>query len=177
MQTIVPQAVSPSGLQLRPLRVDDVDAVLRIQAQCYGADIGEPREVFVQRLQSPVHCSWAALQADVVVAYLAAYWSLPGVITPLHGGFASYVDASVLYLHDMAVSPAAAGQGVAQALLQATRTAARERGMRQTALVSVQGSRTYWERQGYAVAAVADAAQQQHLASYGEDAVYMVGKI
>lgn len=177
MEPSIPRAVSPPKLQLRPLRADDVDALLRIQAQCYGADFGEPREAFVQRLQSPVHCSWAAVQASTMVGYLAAYWSLPGVITPLHGGFADYVDANVLYLHDMAVSPAATGQGVAHALLQAARALARERGIRRTALVSVQGSQAYWERQGYAVAAVADAAQQQHLASYGEDAAYMVGKI
>ena len=172
-----PQGLPISDFQLRPLRLGDVDAVLRIQAQCYGADFGEPRQVFVQRLQSPVHCSWAAVQADAVVAYLAAYWSLPGVITPLHGGFSSYEDANVLYLHDMAVSPAVAGQGVAGALLQAARSQARQRGIRHTALVSVQGSQPYWERQGYAVAAVADAAQQQHLASYGDDAVYMVGQV
>jgi ribosomal protein S18 acetylase RimI-like enzyme len=177
MESNVPRAVLPPKLQLRPLRADDVDALLRIQAQCYGADFGEPREVFLQRLQSPLHCSWAAVQASTMVGYLAAYWSRPGAITPLHGGFASYADATVLYLHDMAVSPAVAGQGVARALLQAARTLARERGIRHTALVSVQGSQAYWERQGYAAVAVVDAAQQQHLASYGGGATYMVGKV
>jgi hypothetical protein len=48
-----------------------------------------------------------------VVAYLAAYWSHPGKITPLQGEFDAQPQASVLYLHDMAVDPALAGQGIA----------------------------------------------------------------
>ena len=111
------------------------------------------------------------------MAYLAAYWSRPGAITPLNGDFADYADASVLYLHDMAVSSVAAGQGLAQRLVQAVKTQARARGVQRTALVSVQGSQLYWERQGYKADDVTNAAQQQHLASYGEGALYMVGII
>ena len=164
-------------IQLRALGAADVDAVLRIQAQCYGADFAESREVFARRLQAVGHCSWAAEQGGELMAYLAAYWSRPGAITPLNGDFAEYADASVLYLHDMAVSAAAAGQGLAQRMVQALKAHARERGVRRTALVSVQGSQLYWERQGYAVEIVTNAAQQQHLASYGEGALYMVGFI
>ena len=164
-------------IQLRTLGVDDVDALLRIQEHCYGADFAEPREVFVRRLRTAGHCSWAAEQGGELVAYLAAYWSRPGAITPLNGDFAEYDDASVLYLHDMAVSEAAAGQGLARRMVQVLKAQARARGVQRTALVSVQGSRLYWERQGYVVESVTNAAQQQHLASYGEGALYMVGFI
>ena len=41
-------------------------------------------------------------------------------------------------------------------------------------LLAVQGSQTYWERHGYAVHALRDAVQRQHLAAYGEGAVYML---
>ena len=164
-------------IQLRALGAADVNAVLRIQAQCYGDGFAEPGEVFTRRLQSVGHCSWAAEQGGELVAYLAAYWSRPGAITPLNGDFADYADASVLYLHDMAVSSVAAGQGLAQRLVQAVKTQARARGVQRTALVSVQGSQLYWERQGYKADSVTNAAQQQHLASYGEGALYMVGII
>ena len=117
------------------------------------------------------------VQGGELVAYLAAYWSRPGAITPLNGDFADYDDASVLYLHDMAVSEAAAGQGLAGRMVQALKAQARARGVQRTALVSVQGSRLYWERQGYAVQSVTNAVQQQHLDSYGEGALYMVGFI
>ena len=164
-------------IQLRALGVDDVDALLRIQERCYGADFAEPREVFVRRLRTAGHCSWTAEQGGELVAYLAAYWSRPGAITPLNGDFADYDDASVLYLHDMAVSEAAAGQGLAGRMVQALKAQARARGVQRTALVSVQGSRLYWERQGYAVQSVTNAVQQQHLDSYGDGALYMVGFI
>ena len=162
---------------LRALGADDVDAVMRIQEHCYGADFAEPREVFVRRLRTAGHCSWAAEQGGELVAYLAAYWSRPGAITPLNGDFASYEDASVLYLHDMAVSPTAAGQGLARRMVDAAKTMARQRGILRTALVSVQGSQAYWERQGYSIEIVKNAAQQQHLATYGPQALYMVGLI
>ena len=164
-------------IQLRALVVSDVDAVLRIQAQCYGESFVEPHEVFARRLCSPAHCSWAAVRGDEVVAYLAAYWSRPEAITPLNGDFACYEDASVLYLHDMAVSSAASGHGLARRMVDAAKTQARQRGIKRTALVSVQGSQAYWERQGYVVSNVKIAAQQQHLTSYGVGALYMVGLI
>ena len=164
-------------IELRPLGVVDVDAVLRIQQQCYGAGFAEPREVFARRLQTASHCSWAAVQGGELMAYLAAYWSQPGAITPLNGDFADYADASVLYLHDMAVAPAAAGRGLARRMVEQARALARQRGIGRTALVSVQGSQAYWERQGYAVEIVKNAAQQQHLSTYGRGALYMVGLI
>ena len=127
-------------IQLRALGAADVNAVLRIQAQCYGDGFAEPGEVFTRRLQSVGHCSWAAEQGGELVAYLAAYWSRPGAITPLNGDFADYADASVLYLHDMAVSSVVAGQGLAQRMVQAVKTQARARGAQRRALVSVQGA-------------------------------------
>lgn len=164
-------------IQLRPLAAADVEAVLRIQAQCYGQDFLESRDVYARRLAMAGHCSWAAVRGPLILAYMAAYWSLPGAVTPFGGDFADYADASVLYLHDMAVSPEAAGQGLAGRMVQAAREQARARGIARTALVSVQGSQAYWEGQGYARVNLENAAQQQHLASYGEDAVYMEGLI
>lgn len=165
-----------SSWTLRPLGVADVDQVLRIQAACYGAALVEGRAVFQRRLAAPHHCSWgAAADGAGLAAYLAAYWSQPGKLTPLHGEFAApQAQATpVLYLHDMAVAPTAAGQGLARRLLEAAWAQARARGVRHAALVSVQDSQTYWLRQGFAVAPVADALQAAHLASYGPGAVYM----
>ena len=84
---------------------------------------------------------------------------------------ASWISFSV------AVSTEAAGRGLAKRMVEAAKQQARARGVQRTALVSVQGSQHYWERQGYKVEPVTNAAQQQHLASYGEGALYMVGFI
>lgn len=109
-----------------------------------------------------------------MVAYLAAYWSHPGKITPLHGDFAATPAANVLYLHDMAVEPALAGQGIAAQLLDAAIAHAQQRGVQQAALVAVQGAASYWQRRGFVPSEPADAQQQAQLQSYGDDACYMV---
>lgn len=90
------------------------------------------------------------------------------------GDFDVVAQPDTLYLHDMAVLPALAGRALARALLQALWVQARERGLRFSALVSVQGSQAYWQRQGYAVQPPASAAQAAQLAGYGDGAVYMV---
>ena len=172
-----PGVVAPSDdpmTRVRPLVVADLPGLLAVQLACYGAGFVESGEVFAARLASPANCSLVLERAGVVCAYLAAYRSVMGKVTPLHGGFEAVPQPDTLYLHDMAVLPGCAGQGLARALLQPMWEGARGQGLRHTALVSVQGSQAYWERQGYAVQPLADAAQRERLASYGDGAVYMV---
>ena len=158
---------------VRALTAADLPGLLDIQRACYGEDYAESGEVFARRLVGTAHCSLALEQDGRVRAYLAAYRSLMAKITPLHGDFEAVEQADTLYLHDMAVHPGAAGQGLARALLAPLWERARAEGLRHTALVSVQGSRGYWERHGYAVQALTDPLQQQRLVSYGDGALYM----
>ena len=158
---------------VRPLALRDLADLLAVQLACYGEGFVESGEVFASRLASPANCSLVLEQAGVVCAYLAAYRSVRGKVTPLHGDFEAAAPADTLYLHDMAVLPAHAGQGLTHALLQPLWAQARAEGLRHSALVSVQGSQGYWQRQGYALQSLPDPAQQAHLASYGEGAVYM----
>jgi GNAT superfamily N-acetyltransferase len=124
----------------------------------------------------PVNCSLALLRDGTLCAYLAAYQSVQGKVTPLHGHFELPAGTApdTLYLHDMAVLPGMAGQGLAQRLLQPLWQQAATQGLRYSALVSVQGSQGYWQRHGYGVQTLTQPLQQQRLASYGEGAVYMV---
>lgn len=166
----------PSPWVVRPLNAHDVDSLLHVQTICYGDGFQESSEVFAQRLSCPHHCSIGVVLdgEDALLAYLAAYWSNPGKITPLDGVFTAPAPGEeVLYLHDMSVLPVLAGQGVARHLLETLLASARERGVRQAALVSVQDSRTYWERQGFSISPVRDAQQCSHLQTYGEGALYM----
>ena len=160
---------------IRALTLADLPALLAVQQACYGAGFVESAEVFARRLASPANCSLVAVRdSGELMAYLAAYHSVRGKVTPLHGDFEPVAQADTLYLHDMAVLPACAGQGLAQALLQPLWGQAMAQGLRHSALVSVQGSQGYWQRHGYAPQALADAAQRERLAGYGAQAVYMV---
>lgn len=170
----------PSPWVVRPLNAHDVDSLLHVQTICYGDGFQESGEVFAQRLSCPYHCSIGVVREgeQALKAYLAAYWSNPAKITPLNGVFtAPAAGEQVLYLHDMSVLPELAGQGVARHLVQHLMGQARARGLQQAALVSVQGSQSYWERQGFVVSPVNDAQQQMHLETYGEGALYMVAML
>lgn len=170
----------PLPWMLRPLNAQDVDSLLHVQTICYGDAFLESRAVFAQRLACPHHCSIGVVRAGekALKAYLAAYWSNPGKITPLDGFFTPpQAGEQVLYLHDMSVLPELAGQGVARHLVQHLMAQARQRGLQQAALVSVQGSQSYWERQGFSVCPVLDAQQSMHLQTYGEGALYMAAAL
>ena len=162
---------------VRPLGLSDLPALLAVQLACYGEGFVESGEVFARRLANPANCSLVLEQDGRVCAYLAAYRSVRGKVTPLHGDFETVAQPDTLYLHDMAVLPAHAGRGLAHALLQPLWAQARAEGLRHSTLVSVQSSQTYWERQGYGLHPLQDAAQQARLASYGEGAVYMARRL
>ena len=154
---------------VRPLALSDLSDLLAVQLACYGEGFVESGEVFARRLASPANCSLVLEQGGAVCAYLAAYRSVRGKVTPLHGDFEAAAEPDTLYLHDMAVLPAHVGQGLAHALLQPLWGQARAEGLRHSALVSA-----YWQRQGYALHPLQNATQQARLASYGDGAVYMM---
>ncbi|GGX95029.1 GNAT family N-acetyltransferase [Massilia dura] len=159
----------------RTLQPNDLPALLHVQRACYGDGFIESAEVYARRLASPVNCSLVCEREGLVVAYLAAYRSLDGKITPLHGDFETpQRPPDTLYLHDMAVLPAHAGQGMAQALLDLLWAQGRAAGLRRTALVSVQGSQGYWARHGYSPQPLHDMEERARLTGYGAGAIYMV---
>ena len=159
---------------VRPLALSDLTDLLAVQLACYGEGFVESGDVFARRLASPANCSLVLERGGQVCAYLAAYRSVRGKVTPLHGDFEPVAQPDTLYLHDMAVLPSHAGQGLAGELLQPLWAQAASQGLQHSALVSVQGSQAYWERHGYGLQPLVDVAQSVQLASYGEDAVYMV---
>ncbi|MDT0136709.1 GNAT family N-acetyltransferase [Acidovorax sp. PRC11] len=164
----------PPPVDIRPLAAADLPGLMAVQQACYGTGFLESAEVFGQRLASPANCSLVAVEGDAVLAYLAAYRSMRGKVTALHGGFeAPAGQPDTLYLHDMAVHPDCAGHGLAGALLEALWRDARAARLRYSTLVSVQGSRPYWERRGYAVREPASPEARERLACYGAGAVYM----
>ena len=160
---------------VRALALAHLPGLLAVQRACYGAGYVESAEVFARRLASPANGSLVLLDAaGDVVAYLAAYRSALHKVTPLHGDFEAAPLPDTLYLHDMAVHPRHAGQGLASALLAPLLQSARGDGLRHSALVAVQGAQRYWQRHGFTAAELPEAGQRERLRSYGEDAVYMV---
>ena len=163
---------------VRPMVLSDLDAVLDIQRACYGEGFLEGADVITRRIGSSVGLSCVAEREGRVCAYLAAYRSHPGKLTPLHGDFEAVSEPisrpDTLYLHDLAVHPQAAGQGLALALLRHLWALGAAQGLRCSALVAVQGAQVFWQRQGYQEQALTEPDARTRLASYGAGASYMV---
>jgi predicted N-acetyltransferase YhbS len=159
----------------RPMIEDDLHAVLAVQAACYPPAMQEPAAVVLARLRAAPATTLVASDGEGVCAYVFAYPSRRGRITPLHGGFAPARDADTLYVHDLAVHPRALGQGLGRRLTQALFEAAGILGLRHAALVAVMDAPPFWEALGFAEADPGQGAAA--LATYPGDALYMCRQI
>lgn len=155
------------------MQVADLPAVMAIQAACYGLELLEPEAVLRARLERADDTCWVAERGGQVCAYLAAYRSALGAVTPLHAVFRPAPVPDTLYLHDLAVDPAHHGKGVGQRLVDALLLKAAREGLGWSALVAVRGAAAFWERLGFVSHPVNAAPQDQRLASYGPSACYM----
>lgn len=129
------------------------------------------------RLRAAPDSAWVAQEEGGVCAYLMAYRSVVGKVTPLDGAFDPVAEADALYLHDLAVAARCKGQGIGPALVQCAWRHAVSAGLAYSALLSVQGSRGFWERLGYQVWDRLDPAQLANLHTYEGPAFYMVRRL
>ena len=156
-------------IDVRAMRDVDVRAVLAVQAACYPPAMQEAEEVVRARLLAAAPTTLVACAGGIVSGYAFAYPSILGRVTPLGAVFTLPATPDTLYLHDLAVLPAAHGRGLALALLAELVARARAGGLRHAALVSVQDSQAFWEARGYRPAAAA----LPGLETYPGPAVYM----
>lgn len=164
----------PASWSLRGLQAEDVDALMAVQEAAYGAGFLEPAPVQAQRLRVASDTVWGAWDGARLGAYLMAYRTHAGHVGALHQGFAPEPEGDTLYLHDLAVHPSAAGQGLGPQLVAHALHQARQQGLASLGLVAVQGSSGFWQRQGFGPAGRLNPDAQAALATYGPGAVVLV---
>lgn len=167
-----PDAAHPNPFHWRAMAPADLDAVLAI-ADARFPDHPEDGERFAERLRlAPAFCSVLETGAARVAGYLVAYpwpiFQVPPLNRPLGA-----VGGEVLFIHDIALDARLEGRGLALPALTRLVAAARTAGIRDLALVAVNGTAGYWERQGFAVHA-AEGTLAAKLATYGATARYMI---
>lgn len=164
----------PAAVVVRAMRAADLEAVVRIQAQCYPPDMNEAAGLLQARLAACPDTAWVAVDAatDAPGAYLVGYRTVLGKVSPLGAAFEHHARADGLYLHDLAIGQALRGRGVAQALVSHARAQARRWGLAGLALVSVNDTVDFWRGQGFEVAQVTPQGQAA-LDTYSGRAVYM----
>lgn len=163
-------------LTWRPMTTGDLDGVVEV-ARIGFPDHFEDRACFANRLAlHPQGCFVLAEGEGRPLGYLVAYpWradAAPALNTLID---AIPDDASTLYLHDLALHPDARGGGRTGAIVEQLADAARADGWPTISLVAVNDAVGFWSRHGFAVSAPPGMAAK--LASYGDDARYMVRRL
>lgn len=78
-----------------------------------------------------------------------------------------------LFIHDVAVAPAARGKGATTALMESLTAAAQSYGLNAITLVALYGSNKMWNRYGFHAVAI----EKTEIKSYGPSAIYMLKSV
>lgn len=162
-----------SGVICRTMRLCDLTAVIRIQAEVYVEEMHETDQVIRARFAQTPDTSWVVEREGNVCGYLVGYQSTLGNVSPLGAEFAHKPNANTLYLHDLAIDHSAKGFGLGPMMLNHALAEARQRQLGHAALVSVQNSKVFWEKQGFVANPELPQGQQQNLSTYTGPAFYM----
>lgn len=162
-------------LVIRQMQLTDLPAVIKLQDRCYIQELFESAELVKSRLLLHPQSCWVALYQDKLWGYLFSYPAILGQINALGQPFAAYTDANCLYVHDLAVSSDARGQGVASGLLGKAVSYAQELEFEHLSLVSVQNSLPFWQERGFVIVSELSPSANAALQSYtNQNAHYMV---
>lgn len=168
--------LSRDGLHWRPMTEADLDGVVTVAAEAFPEHF-EDRACFSERLALyPRGCRVLSDPSGAVHGYLFAYPWKANAAPPLNSLIGDLPeDASVFYLHDLALSRTARGGGHAGSAVAAVVELASEGGWPAIALVAVNDAAPFWARHGFEAADPPGMAEK--LASYGSDARYMVRRL
>ncbi len=158
------------------MRPDDIEAVVNV-ARVSFPDHFEDQACFENRLALyPRGCFVLADDGpdeSPAKGYLIAYpWreaSAPPLNTVIEG---LPSEPTLIYLHDLALHPEARGGGVTGVIVERLAQQASEDGWPAIALVAVNDATRFWSRHGFEPVEAEGMAEK--LASYGDDARYMV---
>jgi ribosomal protein S18 acetylase RimI-like enzyme len=133
---------------IRPMQPADLAAIYAVQCAAYANAYHEPQAALASHLAAgPGSCFVATRDAELLAYVFAHPWV--GEPPQLHQALPAADAADQLFLHDLAVHPAARHQGIADALWQAVLARAQATGLGEIRLVAVQGAATFWQRAGF----------------------------
>jgi len=160
-------------MRWRAMTEGDLGGVVAV-ARIAFPDHFEDLDCFAERLGLyPQGCRVFASVDGHVSGYGIAYPWVGEAMPALNARIGALPDAAeLIYLHDLALSPDARGTGAASGFVGWLVHHARAENWPRIALVAVNDAASFWERQGFA--AIDSQALRAKLASYGEDARYMV---
>lgn len=165
-----------ANITIRGLAHDDLATAFYIQAASYPAFLLEDPAAFASRLGVPATYCLAAVRDGALVAYLLAHGWAKAAPPPVGAILNEDVASEILFIHDLAVSPAARGLGLGRNLIDHALGLARHDGLGSAELIAVEGAASYWEAQGFAETAHSPSLVAK-VAAYGRDARWMTRNI
>lgn len=141
--------IEPGRIAIRPLERRDLPAALAIQAVAYLAALLEHEQAFASRLTLAGSCCLAATRDGDLIAYLLAHGWPSRAPPPIGAVLADPIADEVLFIHDLAVSPAGRGTGVGRQLVARAFDLAARDGLNRAELIAVEGAAGYWQRLGF----------------------------
>lgn len=134
---------------IRVIQDSDWAAIERIQRESFPPQAIESSEVLRTISQhSPGSCLIAESHAPL--GYVLAHPWIPGDLPPIKASLPPIpADARCLFFHDLAITPAARGTGLAHRLVAEVLAWARQQGITEGSLVAVQNAQHFWARYGF----------------------------
>ena len=160
----------------RAMEPADLDRVMAI-AEVVHPDYPEERAVFEERLALFPEGCLMALADGASVGYAVMHPGRLGAPPPLDSPLGGLPEgADCLYLHDVALLPAARGLGLGVSAMERMEEIAGRRGFCWLALTSTPKARAFWDRNGF-VPYDGGPALAAKLASYGGGMAYMTRRV
>ncbi|UJF21584.1 GNAT family N-acetyltransferase [Shewanella sp. OMA3-2] len=160
-------------MKIRQITVKDWPAIMAIQASCYHDINPESLEVMQSKWQRSPQSCLVLEHHNQIVAYILCHPWLKGDAPKLNTILTVVNDTQSLYIHDMAVSPAAQGLGIAKQLVNHIILTSVELGFFGIGLVAIQGAGEFWQRFGFKPLTDISPTLLTSLASYNHDACYL----
>ena len=158
-----------------PLLESDIEAVDRIAREIHKA-LPERSEVFAEKLRLfPRGCFKFMFEGRMMGYAVSHPWTLYS-IPPLDDFLRELPsNPNCIYIHDIAVLPAARGHNAAGSCIAEIVKVAQQMDIQHLACVSVYGTDMLWARLGFR--AVTSYESMSNLSSYGESAKYMIAEL
>lgn len=149
------------------IEASDWPAILQIQSEVYVDVAPEPDEVMMSKwVASPELCFTFKNENAEALGYLLAHrWT--SLTPPKLYQITQSNNGEVLFIHDLAVSPKGKRLGIGKSLVMQLLSTARQQGIKQALLVSIQNSQGFWQQFGFVVDPCSVSS------TYGESAVIM----
>ena len=166
----------PLSINIRAAQTCDLPEIMKIQQLCYSSIEPESSQSMQAKLQTAGQTCLVAERVESVglLAYfLAMPWMFANPPELDQPDCCLPEEPDCLYLHDLAVSPAARGTGAGRALVQAMLSRFEESGLARASLISIQNSAAFWASHGFVPVQNLTVSLRQKLSGYGPGAVYM----